>query len=233
VKLLLAAVCWPLLGQPLAVYSELAQIDKTGSVTAPREPREILSPAIGRNAYSSFQVVVQAPAAKHWHLYVGQNPPNAVKITVYRQKDDALERVDVPYESDGPQVFWMDVWADRTAAVQRIKIEPELYIDDDWVIYPMEARVMDAVVPDAAHPDGFLPPATVMKAFVCSAPAAAFLVSSDVAKMRYRNAQQDVALAGKVSKDELKRVFGSCDANPPADNPEWYLRIRDYLLRLR
>ena len=50
--------------------------------------------------------------------------------------------------------------------------------------------------------------------------------------MRYRNANQDVALAATAPKDELKKLFGACDA-PLSPDPEWYLRIRDYLLRLR
>lgn len=231
-KFLLALLCWPVVAQPLSVFSELARIDKSGKVTAPESPREILSPAIARNAYSSFQVAVQAPAGKKWRLYVGLNPANAVRITMYRELGDSLTRVELPYESDGPQVFWMDVWSERTAAVARIKIEPELYIDDDWVIYPMEARVMDATVPQSPLAEGFLPPALVMKGYLCPGPITAFLASSDVARLQFRNAQQDVTLAARGSKEELKKLYGACDAAPPA-NPEWYLTIRDYLLRLR
>jgi len=54
--------------QPLRVYSEFAQIDATGRVTAPAEPREILSPAIARNAFSSFQVVVDVARGTSYQL---------------------------------------------------------------------------------------------------------------------------------------------------------------------
>ena len=57
-----------------------------------------------------------------------------------------LERVELPVDGDGNQIFWMDLWTARDAPVRRIKVEPELKIDEDWVIYPMEGRVMDAVV---------------------------------------------------------------------------------------
>jgi hypothetical protein len=50
--------------------------------------------------------------------------------------------------------------------------------------------------------------------------------------MRFRNALQDLTLAKGAPKAELQDLFGACDA-PPSPDPEWYLRIRDYLLRLR
>jgi hypothetical protein len=55
------------------------------------------------------------------------------------------------------------------------------------------------------------------------------------AELRFRNARQDVALAGASSamlRDELKKAMGGCSASAPAD-PEFYLRLRDVLLRAR
>ncbi len=216
--------------QSISVYSEFVRIDQSGRVVAPETPREILSPAIVRNGFTSFQIAVQAEAGLQWKLYVGQNPDNAVRLTLYRKSSEALEKVSIPVEGEGSQVFWMDVWTERTAPVQRIKIEPELYARGDWVTYPMEARVMEARAPDAG-------PGGSIHSLLCggAAPAAP---TSDVAKLQFRNAQQDAALAERASKDELKKdelkkLYGACDAAPPADNPEWYLRIRDYLFRLR
>jgi hypothetical protein len=208
----------------LSVYSEFARIDGTGHVVAPEAPREILSPALVRNGYTSFQLVVEAASDLHWRLFVGQNPDNAVKVTVYREKGEDLEQVSLPVEGDGAQVFWMDVWAEGTAAVARIKVEPELYIKDDWATYPMEGRVTEARVPEA-HPAG------VMKNYLCGGPSAV-AGDSGIARLRFRNAQQDIALASLGAKDELKKLYGSCDAKQP-ENPESYLRIRDYLFRLR
>src|ERR1700733_4293505 len=66
VLLVLSAPVW---AQPLTVYSDLARIDKSGTVTAPETPREILSPMVIRNGFTSFQLVVQAPPSKHWQLH--------------------------------------------------------------------------------------------------------------------------------------------------------------------
>ena len=219
--------------QPLSVYSEFARIDAKGNATAPESPREILSPAIARNAFATFQVVVQAAENKSWWLYIGQNPENAVRVTMYKEDAGKLVPEELPILGKGARVLWMDVWAERAAPVERIKIEPQLNIDNDWVIYPMEARVMDAVVPDGERPAGAIEPVELMRGFVCG--VAGRLVNATgltAGALRYRNARQDLALAPRAPKAELQRRFGACDAPPPAD-PEWYLRFRDYLFRLK
>lgn len=192
---------------------------------APAEPREILSPAIARNAYSSFQVVVDVPQGTSYQLYVAQNPENSVEVTLYRENGDKLERVQQPVSGNSTQVFWMDLWTARDAPVERIKVEPQLHVNNDWVIYPMEARVMNATVSDGVNSfvtinqlscAGFTPSASI-----------------DIGRMNIRNAQQDVALASAASQEDLRELgVGTCDA-PLSHDPERYLRVRDYLLRLR
>jgi hypothetical protein len=210
--------------QPLSVYSEFARIDASGEVTAPETPREILSPALVRNGFTSFQVVVQAPADRQWWLFVGQNPENAVKLTMYRESGDALEPVEFPRQSRGTEILWMDVWTAATTPVERIKIEPELRFNDasgdDWMIYPIEARVVEARIPDAGP-----------QVSLCSlvAPAAA----SGIGWLDLRNAAQDKVLAARVSKDELAKLRTFCDTPAPPRWSENYLRIRDYLFSLR
>jgi len=217
--------------QPLRVYSEFAQIDATGKVTAPAEPREILSPAIARNAFSSFQVVVDVPEGTPFQLYVAQNPEHAVEATLYRENGGVLTRVEQPASGNGTQVFWMDLWTARDAPVARIKVEPQLHVNNDWVIYPIEARVVEAIVPDTGRFSAGRPAQEVMGNYLCNRPDASIVNETrSVFTFRERNAQQDVNLAAPV-KDELLKLFGSCDA-PPSPDPEWYLRIRDYLLRL-
>src|SRR5262249_49797375 len=131
----------PLAAQSLRVYSEFARIDASGEVLAPGRPREILSPALVRNGFTSFQVVVRVKKDTPYWLYIGQNPENAVRVTIYRESRDRLEKVDLPVQGFATQVFWMDVWTDGIAPVRRIKIEPELNVGGDWIVYPMEARV--------------------------------------------------------------------------------------------
>jgi hypothetical protein len=229
--LLLVSAGW---AQSLRVYSEFAQIDAAGRVTAPAEPREILSPAIARNAFSSFQVVVDVPQGTPYQLYVAQNPENAVEVTLYRENGDKLEKVAQPVSGNSTQVFWMDLWTARDAPVARIKVEPQLHVNNDWVIYPMEARVMEATVPDGPKPAGDETAFEVMQRFLCE-PERKYdgYITEEYNRFQFRNAQQDVRLAAKFPRDEVRSFFGfACDAPAPS-NPEEYLHIRDYLLRLR
>jgi hypothetical protein len=233
----------------VTVYSEFARIGADGKVVAPPAPREILSPAVARNAFTSFQIVVQADPKTATRLYVAQNPENAVRITLYREAADAngaLTPVVQPFDSQGNQVYWVDLFTARDAPIRRIKIEPELYLvaKDDWVVYPMEVRVMAATVPGGptkqalAAPEGFW-----MRSFLCGgkdrggkvrgdfATTAISSTATSIAAMRFRNEQQDVALAATAPKAELVKRLGGCASTPPADNPEWYLPIRDYLFQ--
>jgi hypothetical protein len=210
--------------QSLSVYSDLAQIDAAGKVTAPETPREILSPALVRNGFNSFQVVVEAPEDAKWWIFVGQNPENSVKVTMYRESDASLIPVELPYAASGTQVLWMDLWVEGNARIQRIKVEPELNINDDWMTYPIEARVMEARIPAGQAP------AASMHAYICGSPMPGPMLDGP----RLRNSEQDVKLldAHAAAKDDVKKLLGGCNAPTPSD-PEWYLRIRDYLFRLR
>src|ERR1019366_1425531 len=120
------------------------------------------------------------------------------------------------------------------APVRRIKIEPQLFVDNDWVVYPMEARVVDTTVPDGPRLEGLSAPIEVMKAYVCGAKLVESVLEKELsaARLRFRNAQQDLALASRAHNEDLRGLLGACDL-PPPEQPEWYLRIRDYLLRMR
>jgi len=213
------------MGQPVRVFSELAQIDAAGNVIAPEFPREILSPALVRNGYTSFQVVIQVPPQKRFEMQMGLNPENAVSVSLYRRDGGMLEPLELPYEGSGPQVLWLDVWAERDAPVRRIKVEPQVNIDNNWVIYPMEMRVRDAQVP------GVLPPAT-LRTLLCGgvSTAAPEDAKPSVEQFHLRNERQDAALSGQASpmdRDELKKRLGGCTARPSSD-PEAYLKARDF-----
>jgi hypothetical protein len=226
----LAAGC--VCAQNVQVYSEFAQIEDSGEVVAPENPREILSPAVARNAFSSFQLSIKVARGTKFAVYIGQNPENAVKITLYRRAALKLERVELPYLGDGSQVLWMDLWVDANAPVRRVKLEPQVNINGDWLTYPMEVRVMETMVPDKPGPGGGLADAfEVMHAYLCGTRFRPLWGRVPIgAELGFRNAQQDVALAaaGSVAlREELKKVMGGCNAKPPAD-PEFYLRLRDY-----
>ena len=154
--------------QEVKVYSELTRIDPFGEVVRADRggtPREILSPAIPRNGYSTFRVVVLGAPGTEFTFHAGQNPENAVGLTLYREAyvrsdqewiPDRLERVQVPYQgrlaTEGipgqtAQSFLMDLHVDRNAPVRRIKVEPQVWMVDRWLTYPMEVRVVAATLP--------------------------------------------------------------------------------------
>lgn len=218
------------------VYSDLARLDDKAQPVSPASPREILSPGIVRNGFTSLQIAVDVPEGKAWEMDVAQNPDNAVEVTLYRVAGERLDKVSQAVVSGtGPAVFWLDMWAKKGAPVARIKVEPQLHIDDDWVIYPMEGRVTDATIPDApatGWPAGSASPAEVLRAFACGTPAPQSAPTKELslASLRYRNAQQDLALAAKNgSKVDVEMKLGACSAPLATDNPERYLRVRDFL----
>ncbi len=231
--LLFGLAAGALCAQNVQVYSEFAQINDAGEVLAPANPREILSPAVARNAFSSFQIAIQVPSGTKFLVYMGQNPEDAAKVTLYRRRADKLEPIELPYSGESSQVLWMDLWVDAKAPVRRVKIEPEVGIGGDWITYPLEVRVMEPIVPGSAHSQEIASPFEVMRAFLCGTkvrPLAARVPAGG--DFLFRNAQQDVALASTSSmplRDEIKKAMGGCSAVVPAD-PEFYLRLRDYLL---
>ncbi len=230
---LLALTAGVLCAQTVQVYSEFAQINDAGEVLAPENPREILSPAVARNAFSSFQIAIRVAKGTKFLVYMGQNPDDAAKVTLYRRRAGKLEPIELPYSGESSQVLWMDLWFDANAPVRRVKIEPQVGIDGDWFTYPMEVRVMEPVVPSSAAPTREVAnPFEVMRAFLCGTKVPPVANPIPVgANLLFRNALQDVALAAAGSQplhDEMKKALGGCSANQPAD-PEFYLRLRDYL----
>jgi hypothetical protein len=248
---LLGLLCSMASAQTVMVYSEFAQLAEDGRVIAPELPREILSPALARNAFTTFQLAIEVPRGMHFWVYIGQNPQDAVKVTLFRSTAGRLTRVELPYEGESAQVLWMDVWVDRSAPVRRVKVEPQVGINGDWVIYPMEARIVEAIVPEGpvipnpgqgvAAPGRsvtFEPPKESMRAFLCGSPALARAANepATLAELHARNAAQDIALARASAasvRQQLQAMLGGCGGKqePDARDPEFYLRLRDMLFR--
>ena len=217
--------------QSVQVYSEFAGLSDSGDAVAPENPREILSPAIARNGFSSFQIAVQVPQGAKFQFYMGQNPAAALNVTLYRRAGDRLTPVDLPYFSDSTQVLWMDVWVDAAAPARRVKLEPQVYIDGDWVTYPMEVRVSEPVVPKKVAAGSLTSPLELIRLYLCQGQRRLTLDGPGLSAAGFhgRNAQQDVELAAVGSdalRQEIKKAMGGCDARPPSD-PEFYLRVRD------
>jgi len=263
----------------LKIYSEFQRVDPFGEIVAvdrAEKPREILSPAVARNAYASFHIVVKTPPGTPFILYLGQNPEDTFKLTLYREWftqaggmwiPDRLERVLEPYDSRlqpraediaGRSVtaFWLDVWVPAEARVRRVRLEAQLNVSDRWVIAPMEVRIRPARVPDFATSSGPLPPVEApadqaalgpLRSFLCGAEEPVATGPVCVRRFIRRNAQQDMALARELERrlgraavlEGILQAVGASEleawCRQPSGRPglgaEWYLRVRDYLLR--
>ncbi len=210
--------------QSLKVYSEFRRINPQGEVAAPDRggrPREILSPAVARNAFASFHLVVSLPPNVPFILHIGQNPENAVRVDVYREIfvklgrewiPDGLEQVALPFRGLIPEdcrslAFWMDVWVPDTGPARRIKVEPQLNFGDRWIIYPMEVRIKHVRVPPVAsargaraqigHPSDAAA-RRALQDYLCGGTQATPDGPPTVRRMIGRNARQDMALAQRL-----------------------------------
>lgn len=154
--------------------------------------------------------------------------------------------------------FWLDVYVPSQAPIRRVRLEAQLNIDDRWVIYPLELRVQPTVVP--RRPDGVtsLAPYTANAAetalqqldtYLCGAKLKPTAIPSPTSPrfLAFRNSQQDLALLhaldAKSGRDKVLpgvlSALGAADAKSwcgqprtgPFD-PEIYLRLRDYLIRV-
>jgi hypothetical protein len=208
-------------GQDLRVRSEFQRPGPDGEVVAvdrTDRPREILSPALARNAYASYFLTLSLPPGVEWYFEVGQNPDNAVRAVLYQVAHDAvglpdeLTKVEMPVkgrtERTEVRSYWLDLWVDGAAPVRRIKIEPQLWVGDRWIVYPMEARVQWATVPSVS-PKFWSTPAAALRAdavmvnpwrdALCQPlPQQARPEKTTVRLLQHRNVLQDVALAKKM-----------------------------------
>lgn len=264
--------------QSLRVLSEFRRVDPFGEIVpADREgrPREILSPLLARNSHASFRVVVEAPPGKIYYFYVVTNPEKVLRITVYKEMytrhgggwiPDLLLEIATPYTSHLPdryhgipnqtaESFLVDVWTPREAPPGRMKIDAQLNVDGRWVIYPMEVRISDAVIPDAAARTGRLPPLEARSDAAVLGPVREYLCGVSeppgdggltVRRLIRRNAVEALAraraLEAERGKDEVARgllrglgidraAFCALERIPGPLGPEWFLRGRDYLYR--
>ena len=255
----------------VSVVSEFQRIDPFGQTVredAQALQREILSPAVARNAIASFRVLVDIPAGKQYYLHIGLNPEEAVQVKVYKEvfqhqddgrwMPDQLKPVDLPYLGKigdqgipGQKVdtFWLDIIVPRDAKVERIKVDPQLWVDERWLSYPMEVRVVAAQVdgslptPGEPAPLNFPVDASAQRVWRRKYCAVSEKTSGEnalsIRRMVERNARQDAALRSRWSVEDVTRLLGFKDASQlcaeayvsSPNGPENYLRLRDRILR--
>ncbi|HZT28866.1 MAG TPA: hypothetical protein VFA33_03215 [Bryobacteraceae bacterium] len=272
VRILLAGwlVVVPLAGQNLEIHSEFLRVDPRGEVLLSDqtpEPRELLSPALVRNGFASFHIVVRAERANYF-LFVGTNPPGELRTSVYKEEfaevngawiPDALKPVRLPdfgvlpdpeaaIPGQTARAYLLDIWAPPETPPGRLRLEIQLKAGG-WTIWPMELRILPAVVPEARRRSRQPLPAIdrpsdeaaadVLLEFLESRgkqPAAReeapdFNAPGTLREVVRRNAEQDLTLAGSLDVEGLiPRLKQQVAAN--GGGSEWYLHVRDLIYRL-
>ena len=214
--------------QSVDIYSEFSRVDPFGEIVpADRgaQPREILSPAVARNAWASFHVVISAPPNTTYLLYVVTNPLNACRVALYKEHfektaagwaPDRLTELTrlpdfgvMPDPDDGvdgqtTRAYLLDLWIPPNAEVARFRLEVQLKVGY-WVVRPMEVRVIAPRVPDlrvATEPVP-LPPVssgadTVALGALGDDKERTYPPPATVRAIIRRNAVQDMALASRL-----------------------------------
>jgi hypothetical protein len=229
-----------LAAQTVEIYSEFQRPDPFGGVVAPDrawKPREILSPAIGRNGHATFQVAVTVPAKESYFLFVIPNPPEACRVSVYKEhfvKTPAgwipdrlteLQRLPdygvMPDPEDGVEgqttrLYLVDLWIPPESPIFRFRLEIQLKVAD-WTIRPMEVRVIRAAYPDVPKgEDRPLPPIDwgadapamdVLREYTASGKLTMPPAGLTLRGIIRRNAVQDVALGGRSLTERALDLF--------------------------
>ena len=236
----------------LRVYSEFQRVDPFGNILPAdraEKPREILSPAVVRNAHTSFHVVVTGPPKTMYFLAIQTNPPDVFRWRLYEEKfvkagetwiPDTLEEAREPFFGVLPdpagnipgqttRVYLLDVWAPWNAPVGKVRLEV-LAKTDYWRLWPMEVRVLPAIVPEMPLlemppdlPDFTMPADAAARRALKRKPGIPAEFST-VRGVIWRNGAQDAALAATLEGSTAPPERGSAGA-------ESYLRFRDRVYR--
>ena len=211
--------------------SEFRRVGQDGAILAPDSvgsPREVLSPAVPRNGYATFRLVVSAPADKTYTLHFGANPETLVKHTVYREvfaKDggnpipNGLEEVTLPATGvlGGDRkvdVFLVDMLVPGHVGVRRVRVEAQLNVGDDWIISPLELRLQQAAIPPLTRTAGTVAAVganiadtaySALRGFVCGRTEPYSPAEPDARAFIRRNVAQDIALARSLETKATAR----------------------------
>ncbi len=253
------------------IYSEFDRLNAAGEAfeTIPdRDPLEIISPAVVRNGYTSFHVAVTArPGVLYWFA-VQTNPPETFRIRVYKESPDRATSslvMDQLTEESKPlyflaimpdasgatatDVYLLDIWTPRDAAVGTVRLEP-MVKEAYWVVAPMEVRILRARVPDldwqmnlplmpaAEKPADTVAWNALMTSFT-DQPVPPISPPVNVRSVIRRNAVQDAALIRSLTsthrQELLRRIFSvlTLQSPPgylrPVSSADVYLPIRRFI----
>ncbi|MCX6595999.1 MAG: hypothetical protein NTV70_06500 [Acidobacteria bacterium] len=247
-------------GVPVGAQS-IPGVRVTSEYTTGTNGREVLSPALPRQAWAVFHLIVSGPPGRPFQLHIGQNPEEFAKAELWRDN----EQLPLPFDSiiapsGEDAIFRFRLFIDRDADVRRVKIEPQLHMDPaGWIIYPMEIRVVETTVPAGLKGEVFGSPAPALKAYWCTSntsagatgagakrPGATAPAPGSTAARPTLPANapltlaQDFALAARRPASEVQTAFERalgrpvsswCQDGVTPEHPDWLLRFRDWLLR--
>jgi hypothetical protein len=262
----------------LEVHSEFLRVNPQGKIIttdATPKPREILSPAVVRNGFASFHIVVRSPRPISYFLFVDTYPQkNVFRTAIYKEVfvnrggewiPDALKPLrhpnfDVIPDSEAgipgqtANAYLLDVWVPPEAPFETVRLEVQLKIGD-WVIYPMEVRILAARAPSIVRNAKALPEIEQRVDEAVTVPLLAYTGrhgegpdptrsprangkgQSDLTPPRTvrdvvrRNAEQDMALALLLDSKNLVPAMKQKMEAAAGNGGEWYLGIRDLIYR--
>jgi hypothetical protein len=214
--------------QSVEIYSELQRPSPFGGIISQDRspsPREIISPATARNAYTSFHIAVSVPPGQTFFLYAQANPPDIVTMRLYKEQfvpqgadwipDNLIPIATFPTFGAMPdgipgqttRNYLLDIWTPPNAEVnRRVRIEVLLKYGT-WYVTPFELRIMDATVPNVGNASPEPLPSIDEPADTAAVHALAGHFSGhlewnpattpphNIREVLRRNAQQDMALA--------------------------------------
>jgi hypothetical protein len=219
-------------------YSEFRRVGPDGRVLAQDSegsPREVLSPAAPRNGYSTFRLVVRAPAGRAYYLHFGANPETIVQHKVYREgpEPDRLTEVALPAGGSMAEgradAYLVDIFVPAHSGVRRVRVEAQLNVGDDWIIAPLELRLQQASIPAVAKGAGSMAAVeanvadtaySVLRGFVCGRTEPFRHGAPGVREFVRRNAVQDIALAAALeARPSGRQVRATLAAAISAEEP--------------
>lgn len=222
-------------------------------------PREIISPSIARNGHLSLHLVVTAPTGTNYFVYAAANPPEPLKLTLYREWfvpcgntycPDWITRQ--PPESFGaiPESLYtmqgqttrnylLDIYARPGTPPGRIRVEAQLKVAQ-WYVAPLEVRVVSARVPWVplsvfAYDNPVEGPAgtgamTQLQRYLGGLPPQLPPRLLRLADITQRNAAEDMLLA-RSSRTTGLNAIAWASVRWRNLGAEWYLKVRDLLNR--
>jgi hypothetical protein len=227
---------------------------------------------VARNGFASFHIAISLPPQETYLLYVAPNPLNACRVTLYKEHfvktsqgwvpDTLVEVTHLPdfgvipdpddhIEGQNTRLYLLDLWIPPNADVARFRLEVQLKVGD-WIVRPMEVRVVPARFPNIASADSDklaplpavqlgadFPALEVVRQYLSGSPLRVGAQPVTLRGIIRRNAIQDMALAASMDPtmagpDLLQRrvidlLYHNVSFVPHVFGAEWYLRVRDFL----